>query len=55
MTEKQKLNKLQSKVKVLGSLMGANDNYFSVDYLMKMFNLQRNEIRKNKIEKLFNE
>ncbi len=55
MSEKKKLKKLQSKVELLESLMGAADNYFSTNYLMKMLNLERSEVRKNKINKLFND
>jgi hypothetical protein len=55
MSEKKKLKKLQSKVELLESLMGAADNYFSTNYLMKMLDLNRNEIRKYKIEKIFND
>jgi len=55
MSEKKKLKKLQSKVELLESLMGAPDNFFSTNYLMKMLNLERNEVRKNKINKLFND
>jgi hypothetical protein len=56
MSEKKKLKKLQSKVELLESLMGAPDNFFSTNYLMKMMlNLERNEVRKNKINKLFND
>jgi hypothetical protein len=54
MSEKKKLKKLQSKVELLESLMGAPDNYFSTNYLM-MLNLERSEVRKNKINKLFND
>jgi hypothetical protein len=55
MSEKKKLKQLQSKVELLESLMGAADNYFSTNYLMKMLNLERNEFRKNKIGKIFND
>ena len=55
MSEKKKLKKLQSKVELLESLMGSADNFFSTNYLMKMLNLERNEVRKNKINKLFND
>jgi len=55
MSEKKKLKQLQSKVELLESLMGAADNYFSTNYLTKMMNLERNEFRKNKIEKIFND
>ncbi len=57
MSDKKKLKQLQSRVDILGGLMGVynsyNDNYFSLEYLMKMLNLNRNEIRKYKIEKIF--
>lgn len=46
---------MKNKLELLNSLMGANDNYFSMDWIMKMFNLNRNEIRKYKIEKIFND
>jgi hypothetical protein len=55
MCEEKKLKQLQSKVELLESLMGATDNYFSTDYLMKMIILSRNEVRKYKINKLFND
>jgi hypothetical protein len=55
MSEKKKLKKLQSKVELLESLMDAADNYFSTNYLMKMLNLERNEVRKNSINKIFND
>ncbi len=29
--------------------------YFSKEYIMKMFGLEKNKIRKNKINKLFND
>jgi hypothetical protein len=55
MCEEKKLKQLQSKVELLESLMGSTDNYFSTDYLMKMIILSRNEVRKYKINKLFND
>jgi hypothetical protein len=59
MNDKQKLKQLQSRVDIFDSLMcvynSYNDNYFSPEYLMKMLNLNRNEIRKYKIGKIFND
>jgi hypothetical protein len=59
MTEKQKLDQLQSRVNVLESIMQVYDsyskNYFSVNHIMKMLNLNKNDIRKYKIQKLFND
>lgn len=55
MNDKQKLKQLQSRVDIFSSLMD-NDKYFSPKYLMmKMLNLNTNEIRKYKIGKIFND
>jgi hypothetical protein len=57
MNDKQKLKQLQSRVDIFSILMD-NDKYFSPEYLMKMLNLNhlnRNEIRKYKIGKIFND
>lgn len=54
MNDKQKLKQLQSRVDIFSSLM--DNDYFSPEYLMmKMLNLNTNEIRKYKIEKIFND
>jgi hypothetical protein len=57
MNDKQKLKQLQSRVDIFSILMNNsyNDKYFSPEYLMKMLNLNRNEIRKYKIGKIFND
>ena len=48
-------NKLESLNSLLNVFNSYNSEYFSNDWMMKMLNLERNEIRKYKINKLFND
>ncbi len=50
---KEKIEIYQEKIKILTEQI--NTYYFSKDYLMKMFSLDKNKIRKHKINKLFND
>ncbi len=50
---KEKIEIYQEKIKTLTEQI--NTYYFSKDYLMKMFSLDKNKIRKHKINKLFND
>ncbi len=53
---KEKIEIYQEKIKILTEQINTYDNlYFSKDYLMKMFSLDKNKIRKHKINKLFND
>jgi len=53
---KEKIEIYQDRIKVLTEQINTYDNlYFSKDYLMKMFNLNKNDIRKSKINRIFND
>lgn len=53
MTDKKKL---KARVDMFKSMIDSGgSNYFSTDYIMKMLNINKNEIRKYKIWKIFNE
>jgi hypothetical protein len=46
----------KDKVKMLSDMISSyNNQYFSVDWIIKMLGLERNEVRKYKINKLFND
>lgn len=46
----------KGRVKMLSDMISSyNNQYFSTDWIMKMLDLNRNEIRKYKIEKIFND
>jgi hypothetical protein len=46
----------KDKVKMLSDMISSyNNQYFSVDWIIKMLGLERNEVRKEKIKKLFND
>jgi hypothetical protein len=46
----------QDRIKSLTDQINTFDNlYLSKDYLMKMFNLNKNDIRKSKINRIFND
>ena len=45
-----------NKDKMLSDMISSyNNQYFSVDWIIKMLGLERNEVRKYKINKLFND
>jgi hypothetical protein len=53
---KEKIEIYQDKIKVLTEQINTYDSlYFSKDYLMKMFNLNKSDIRKSKINRIFND
>ena len=53
---KEKIEIYQDKIKVLTDQINTYDSlYFSKDYLMKMFNLNKSDIRKSKINRIFND
>ena len=46
----------KDRVKILSDMISSyNNQYFSVDWIIKMLGVERNEVRKYKIRKLFNE
>ena len=46
----------KDRVKILSDMISSyNNHYFSVDWIIKMLGLERNEVRKYKIRKLFDE
>ena len=46
----------KDRVKMLSDMISSyNNQYFSVDWIIKMLGLERNEVRKYKINKLFND
>ena len=46
-------NKLESLNSLLNVLKSYDSHYFSHDWIMKLLGLERNEVRKYKINKLF--
>ena len=47
-------DRLETIKNLMSLICGSNQPYFSKDHLMKMLKLEKNEIRKNKIKKIFN-
>jgi len=46
----------KDRVKILSDMIKSyNISYFSIDWIMKMLDMKRNEIRMYKIKRLFNE
>lgn len=47
-------DRLETIKNLMSVIYGSNQHYFSKDHLMKMLKLEKHEIRKNKIKKIFN-
>lgn len=46
---------MKDRMKVMSDMINSyNTSYFSIDWMMKMLDMKRNEIRMYKINKLFN-
>ena len=54
-----KIKKYQDRVEMISNMMNIadsyNNQYFSVDWIKKMLNLEKNDIRKYKINRIFND
>ncbi len=45
----------KDRIKTMSDIINSyNSTYFSIDWIIKMLGLERNEVRKYKINKLFN-
>ena len=45
----------KDRMKIMYDMISSSNNHFSVDWIIKMLGLERNEVRKYKIRKLFDE
>lgn len=54
-----KIKQFQNRIEMIGNMMDIadiyNNQYFSVDWIKKMLNLEKNDIRKYKINRIFND
>lgn len=54
-----KIKKYQDRVEMISNMMNIvdsyNNQYFSVDWIKKMLNLEKKDIRKLKINRIFND
>ena len=49
------VDKVREVMKNMGAMINSGQPTFSVEYLKKMLGLKKNDLRMNKINKMFNE
>ena len=52
--EIEKIRKTKNKINIIENLISDDEFHFSKDWIMKSFGLGNKDIRKNKINKIFN-
>jgi hypothetical protein len=49
------VEKVKEMMNKMGSMINSGQPMFSTDYLMRMLGLKKNDLRMNKINRMFNE